>query len=127
MKVIQIAVSAEALYALCDDGTIWENPFIDDRDVLWSRLAAPAYASDGKVAVSGKAYNQHPMYERWKNICPQCGSEHTTHANERAEEFAVVLKCTDCQNLFSLKEAFDAQLAKEGRAGFLRLHGLIQD
>ncbi len=60
-------------------------------------------------------YNQHPQYEEWKNICPNCRSRNTTHVNGRAEEFNVILRCTDCQFTFSLEQAFKAEQQRQLR------------
>lgn len=64
------------------------------------------------------SYNQHPNYEEWKNICPNCHSTFTAHnhheqfdSNSAAED-RVTLKCTDCGHVFWLREAFEAELAR---------------
>lgn len=54
-----------------------------------------------------RTYSQHPMYEQWKNVCPQCSSQFTRHHSGSAED-KVVLEC-ECGQRFTLKEAFMKQ------------------
>lgn len=55
------------------------------------------------------SFNQHPQYEQWKNICPNCRSHSTTHYNGKSEEFNVMLRCIECGYEFSLEQAFKAE------------------
>jgi predicted RNA-binding Zn-ribbon protein involved in translation (DUF1610 family) len=56
--------------------------------------------------------NQHPKWERWKSICPKCGSSHTSHKSG-CREYDVQLQCTDCRHIFTLNEAFEAEQARQ--------------
>jgi Zn finger protein HypA/HybF involved in hydrogenase expression len=78
-------------------------------DVCAKRATKEAHK---KQPVTEPAWNQHPKYEQWKSICPKCDSIHTRHVSGSAE-FSVTLQCTDCGHQFTLKEGFEAQLAKE--------------
>ena len=62
-------------------------------------------------------YNQHPMYEQWKGICPKCDGQHARHIFG-SREYEVKLQCTNpgCLHIFTLKEGFEAQRQKrEGK------------
>lgn len=59
------------------------------------------------------SHNQHPKYEQWKSICPKCASTHTRH-HGGSREYEVTLKCSDCREVFTLKEGFEAELARQG-------------
>lgn len=96
---------AEAIHAYLDG----DPHAIDEMiEMCANRASAPSATVPPELS-----HNQHPMYERWKSICPACDSIHTRHIPESGSaEFHVRLQCTDCGRQFTLKEGFEAQLAK---------------
>jgi hypothetical protein len=78
-------------------------------------LAARVKARQAKTTEPQPSYNQHPNYEEWKNICPNCRGRNTSHANNRQEEFNVLLRCLDCSFTFDLEQAFKAEHQRQLR------------
>jgi hypothetical protein len=83
---------------------------------LYQTWLQEAIAERETLPVKGSAkkpsYNQHPEYEQWKSICPKCRSAHSRH-HSGSREYDVTLRCADCKDTFTLKEAFDAELARQ--------------
>jgi len=53
-------------------------------------------------------HTDHPMYESWKNICPNCRCINAVHQSGETEA-ETIMRCRVCETQFTFQQAFEKE------------------